>query len=313
MSYAIYADAYKDENYSLSKDIASSLVARGEEVIVAHQQMVPEALYPHPQIHVDEDFLGKPVDALDQTTYPPELYADCEAFLSLGGDGTFLATAHKAHYLDCPLVGVNLGSLGFMTEIDPEQMPQALDKLVAGDYTLQERMTLEVTLIKDGVPGKRYFALNDAVVNRGTVDRIVPVELSINDRYIETIQCDGVIVSTPTGSTGYAMAAGGPIVDPSMELLQITPICPHSLHSRSYLVNSKDEISLSLAHEYKNSPLLSIDGRSAENLQAMHTRVVVKRGAQNVKIISLTEQDFFRDLPAKLRGRSYDPRRCSTP
>lgn len=301
MSIAIYSDPFKDIDYRLSTAAACKLVDLGRDVIISHPVACPSSY--RSKITVDEGFLAQRIETLAKNEPDLELYRDCELVLSFGGDGTFLATAHKAHRLGIPLVGVNLGSLGFMTEIDPMDLMAALEQIDRGDYEIEERMTLDVRLeTEDGEEG-RFLALNDAVVSRGTGARILSLELYLEGRYIETIQCDGVIVSTPTGSTGYAMAAGGPIVDPTMELMQITPICPHSLHSRSYVVRTDEVVGLRLYQGYRDLPPLSIDGRNAGYLEAQRNWVNVRKGEQPVKIAVLKAQDFFRELPDKLRGR----------
>lgn len=301
MSIAIYSDPYKDTDYRLSTSAACKLVELGRDVIISHPVACPPGY--RSKITVDEGFLAQRIESLGQCEPDRELYKDCELVISIGGDGTFLATAHKAHRLGIPLVGVNLGSLGFMTEIDPLDLNASLEQIDRGDYEIEERMTLDVRLETDLGEEEQFLALNDAVVSRGTGARILSLELYLDGRYIETIQCDGVIVSTPTGSTGYAMAAGGPIVDPTMELMQITPICPHSLHSRSYVVRTDEVIGLRLYQGYRDLPPLSIDGRNSGYLEAQRTWVNVSKGEQPVKIAVLKAQDFFRELPDKLRGR----------
>lgn len=301
MRIAIYSDPYKDIDYRLSTAAACKLVELGRDVIISHPVVCPPGY--ESMITVDEGFLAQRIEHLGQSQPDPSLYEDCEMILSFGGDGTFLATAHKAYRLGIPLVGVNLGSLGFMTEIDPIDLDAALEQIDRGDYEIEERMTLDVRLETDGSGEEQFIALNDAVVSRGTGARILSLELYLDGRYIETIQCDGVIVSTPTGSTGYAMAAGGPIVDPTMELLQITPICPHSLHSRTYVVRTDEVVGLRLYQGYRDLPPLSIDGRNAGYLEAQRTWVNVCKGERPVKIAVLKAQDFFRELPDKLRGR----------
>ncbi len=230
-------------------------------------------------------------------------FKDIDLMISMGGDGTFLNAVHALKSKQVPIVGINLGSVGFLTEIRPSDLENGLERVLAGDYFIEERMLLMITC-KDAEGKEKYqaFALNEALLSRGASQRIIPVELFFDGRYIETIRCDGLLVATPTGSTGYAMAAGGPIVHPDLELLSITPICPYSLHNRSYLLNPDTTVSLSLDH-YPAVASLSADGRTDMDF-VYGDRVTISMSDQKLKRICLHEKHFFEDLPDKLRGRA---------
>ncbi|MDI9498101.1 MAG: NAD(+)/NADH kinase [Bacillota bacterium] len=231
---------------------------------------------------------------------------DLDLVISLGGDGTFLNAVHLAWPHEVPVLGVNLGSLGFLAEVDPAALETAVAALAEGRCQIEPRMMLE-TLIEDGSGQEkgRGFALNEVLLTRASNLRIVPIDLSINGRTIERVTCDGLMVSTPTGSTGYAMAAGGPIVDPTLELLQLTPVAPHSLHNRSYVLTPDSVVCLTLG-PYPYDALLSVDGRQHMHIR-FGDRIHVRRAATRLQLLRLGASAFFRDLPQKLRGRAEPP------
>lgn len=240
-------------------------------------------------------------DSADRSA-APAAFQDCDLILSLGGDGTFLNAVHAAYPHDIPVAGVNLGSLGFLAEILPEQLEDSLRRLVSGDYSTARRTVLDVCVLDGG--GRtlhRDFALNEAVLSRGHSPRILPIELWIDGDFTELVPSDGLMVSTPTGSTGYAMAAGGPIIQPSMELMLITPICPHTLHNRSYIIAPDSTVELKIPY-YPYRPVLSIDGQRDIRMDCTQS-VRVRKAGQPLRVARLNATAFFSDLPQKISGR----------
>ena len=231
-------------------------------------------------------------------------FACCDVIISMGGDGTFLNAVHGSPEPGIPILGMNLGSLGFMAEVQRDEIRPALDRIINGDYQIEERMMLDVRSVnRFGEETFHGFALNEVLLSRGGNSRIVPIELSLDGRYIELISADGLMVSTPTGSTGYAMAAGGPSVHPSMNLLQITPVCPHSLHNRTYIVPPTGVVKLNL-RQYPYMAMLSADGR--EEIPFADTdEVELKQAERKLRLIRLQDHNFYQELPGKLRGRAY--------
>lgn len=232
-------------------------------------------------------------------------YTTCDLAICLGGDGTFLSLVHLVGCDSVPLIGVNLGSVGFLPEILPDRLQSAIKRLVAGDYHLEKRMMLEVScydqhqkLLGEG------FALNDAVVSRGGSARILTLDLTINQENVDRIPGDGLIISTPTGSTAYSLSAGGPIIHPELSLILITPICPHTLHNRSYIASDSSRIVVGIS-EYPCDALVSIDGRR-EIYVASGGSVVIRRSPDPLKMIRLGNDNFYVALPQKIqaRGRS---------
>lgn len=233
-----------------------------------------------------------------------------DLLITLGGDGTLLRGARSVAPYHTPVLGVNLGYLGFLTAVPPTQLAQALDQLLAGDYWLDRRFTLEASVLRDGdSAGPSYVALNDAVLHKGGFARVVRLAVYVGeDRWeVGTYSADGVIISTPTGSTAYSLSAGGPIVVPSVDCILATPICPHTLAVRPLVVPSSMEISVEVLTPSEEI-ILTIDGQEGAKLLP-GDRVVVRRGAAEVPLVRLPGQNFFSTLRRKLHwgiGRS-DP------
>ncbi len=202
--------------------------------------------------------------------------------ISLGGDGTFLSTARK--FNDIPIVGINLGNLGFLSEIDKDNMETELNKLLIGDFKIEERFLLECD-----TAGKRLYALNDMVVSRGTFNKILTLEVYFDDKFVDSYRADGIIVSTPTGSTAYSLSAGGPIIEPKLDVLVITPICAHSLHQRP-IVTSSDVIIKIITTA--NTFSVMADGQEFSENESI-SNVIIKRSDRNVKVIKTSGNCFF--------------------
>ena len=157
----------------------------------------------------------------------------------LGGDGTFLRVSRELAYTNIPILGINLGHKGFLAEIEVDQLAVSLQKLIDKDYKLGKRMMLYTEVLREGKNFASSISLNDVIISRGPFSRIINLDTYINDDFLETYPGDGVIIASPTGSTGYSLSAGGPVVNPDLNLLLITPICPHLLYQRSVVVNGK--------------------------------------------------------------------------
>lgn len=229
-------------------------------------------------------------------------YATCDAILCLGGDGTFLSAVQSHSLTGVPLIGVNLGSLGFLAEIRPADLPQSVRAILDGRYRIEDRMMLDVAARDaEGRTKSRHVALNDAVVSRGGISRILTLELHIDGRYVETVPGDGLIVSSPTGSTGYSLSSGGPIIRPDLSMILVTPICPHTLHNRSYITSGDGEAE-AVVCEYPYDAVLTVDGRT-ETLLSPGDRVTVRRADKPLRLLRLGPSDFFAALPSRLYAR----------
>ncbi len=219
----------------------------------------------------------------------------------LGGDGSLLAAARLAAPLGVPILGVNLGHLGFLSEVEEEKVFEAIETVAAGSYRIEQRMMLDACVERDGEQVGRYTGLNDAVVNKSGFSRMITVDIMVGSEYVQTVPADGVIVSTPTGSTAYSLSAGGPIVNPLFECLIITPICPHTLYSRSQIISGDEEVRVVLSSSGRDT-VLTVDGQVGYSLRA-GDQVRVRKSVHSAQFVRLRDHSFYNILREKLRER----------
>jgi NAD+ kinase len=217
----------------------------------------------------------------------------------LGGDGTLISVARLVGDRQVPILGVNLGSLGFLTEITLDELYPALESCLSGDYRLSERMMLRVDLVRDGQAIKSHQVLNDMVINKGALARIIDLETAVNGNHLTTFKADGLIISTPTGSTGYSLAANGPIVHPDLDCLVITPICPHTLTNRPIVVSSDALITIRLQSQNEDV-YLTLDGQVGFELKYGDT-IGIERAAHRTRLVMSRSKDYFEVLRTKLK------------
>lgn len=226
------------------------------------------------------------------------LAGEIELAVVLGGDGTLLTAAKPLAAAGRPILGINLGHLGFLAEVEMGEVDEALDRLVRGEYRIEERMMLTATVRRPKRPEQEYLALNDVVLNRGTLARIVTLEAVAGDERIERFRGDGLIVSTPTGSTAYSLAAGGPILSPSVAAILLTPICPHTLYARSLVLPSEVELRLRVLAS-SEEVMLTVDGQAGEGLRA-GDEVSIVRAPVVTRLIRIKPPGFFRVVQTRL-------------
>jgi NAD+ kinase len=230
---------------------------------------------------------------------PADIIDQAELVVVLGGDGTLISVARMVGERGLPIFGVNLGSLGFLTEITLDELYPALESCLKGDYSISERMMLSATVERDGDLISENRVLNDAVINKGALARIIDLETTVNDNYLTTFRGDGVIVSTPTGSTGYSLSANGPILHPELDCFVICPICPHTLTNRP-LVVSGDAI-ITVALKCMNEDVcLTLDGQVGMKLQCGDV-IRIARSKQRTRLIISSSRDYFEILRTKLK------------
>ena len=224
---------------------------------------------------------------------------DVDLLITLGGDGTLLRGARLVATSGTPVLGVNLGHLGFLTSVPPDELEECLDLLYAGDYWLDRRFTLIAIVERpNGRPGAEFLALNDAVLHKGGFARVVRIRVEVDGQEVATYSADGIILSTPTGSTAYALSASGPVVDPSVECILATPICPHTLGIRPVVLPASSEI-LVQALPPMEQLMLTVDGQDGAGLTP-GDRLVVRRGPATVPLVRFAGQNFFTTLRRKL-------------
>ncbi|HEX2956049.1 MAG TPA: NAD(+)/NADH kinase [Chitinispirillaceae bacterium] len=241
------------------------------------------------------------------------LSSECEflqatdALVSIGGDGTFLSVAHMCRFVQKPIIGINLGGLGYLTDIGPEDIEASLLQINEGNYRTISRMVLEASLYRDGKKIITYHALNDIFINRINTTRMTAISAWYGNDFITDFFADGVIVATPNGSTAYSLSAGGPIVEPNLKAFLLTPICPHSLTERPIILSSDNAIKLVIS-ETNSDCLLSADGLESVQLQ-YKDEIIIHYGGDQTNLIQLTERSYFSLLRKKLDwGKAYKNR-----
>ena len=224
---------------------------------------------------------------------------ESDLLLVLGGDGTILATAREATPRGIPILPINMGSLGFLTSFMAEELYPALEAVLEGRTTVDERVLLQVERVHNEEVLTHQWVLNEAVVHKGTLARMIELELYIDGSFVCRYRADGLIVATPTGSTAYSMSAGGPIVHPAVESILITPICPHTLSDRPVVVPDTSMIELRVA-DNSDSVFLTLDGQTGVPM-AVGDRVKIGRAAERLKLIQPPNKSYFEILRSKLK------------
>lgn len=222
-----------------------------------------------------------------------------EMVIVLGGDGTLLSVARLVGAHDVPILGVNLGGLGFLTEITLEELDRVLERVFQGDFVTDERVLLNAAVIRREETMAEFTVLNDAVINKGALARIIDLETTINGEYLTTFKSDGLIISTPTGSTAYNLSAGGPIVYPSLHCIIITPICPHTLTNRPIVIPDDVEIRAILKTK-QQEVLLTLDGQQGFVLE-FEDVVEVRKAEGRILLIKSPYRHYFEVLREKLK------------
>lgn len=230
-----------------------------------------------------------------------EIFNDSGFIIVLGGDGTILGIARDAAQYETPILGINLGHLGFLAEVEISGMFKSLDTVLSGNVKIEKRMMLEA-LVSRGSSQKSYYALNDVVITRGALSRIIKINVYINDEMAFSLNGDGLIVSTPTGSTAYSLSAGGPIISPDLSVIALTPICPHSLSDRSTIIVSENEHIKADLLENEGDAFLTIDGQEGCKIEPDEC-VLIKKAPYKAHLIKIQNRSFYSILRNKLTER----------
>lgn len=238
---------------------------------------------------------GCVVEALE----PDELAGTVDLMLVLGGDGTMIATARMLGDKEVPVLGVNYGGLGYLAEFRVEELYTALESILEGNYRIDTRVMLSVQLMRGDKEVARTRVLNDAVINKSALARIIEIEASLNQQFVNSFRADGLIVSTPTGSTAYNLSAGGPVIYPSMNAVVITPICPFTLSNRPLVVPDDAVIELRLK-THTEDVALTLDGQVGFPLE-VEDRVVIRKSRTTFQLVQPMNRNYFEVLRDKLR------------
>ncbi|NLO07922.1 MAG: NAD(+)/NADH kinase [candidate division WS1 bacterium] len=252
-----------------------------------------------------EVVLGRPLAeacSLDCEIADDLAEAGVDLTLVMGGDGTFLAAARMMAPTGTPLLGVDLGAFGFLAEEEPSRVLSEIGRLVAGDFEVEERLMLTVCLRRKGEICEQYLGLNDAVLATGSFRRLMRLKLHVNDQHAADFAADGLIIATPTGSTAYSLSAGGPVVDPNVEAILITAICPHTLSTRPLVVRADSQLCVTLepSRQPQDQMALTIDGQETIALMPGDC-VEVARAEYRTRVVQLGRRTFYDRLRTKLR------------
>ena len=275
----------KPEALALAATAIKWLEKRGIQVLLDHE--IAEKLgHPH---HLEKDAIP----------------SQAEMLIVMGGDGTLLSVARLKGIEAIPILGINVGSLGFLTETYKEEMVQVLEKVIAGEFETDERLMLEATVYRRGKVVEQNTVLNDIVINKGALARIIDLETYIDGGYLTTYKADGLILSTPTGSTAYSLAAGGPILHPSLNTIIMNPICPHTLTNRPLVL--PDSVNVRVVLKSANQDVhITLDGQAERPLGAEDV-VEAKKARSHIRLIRSPFKTYFELLRTKLRwgGANY--------
>jgi NAD+ kinase len=251
----------------------------------------------HIQVYVDEDIA--PLIHHPLSSPRSEISQQVDFLIVLGGDGTLLSTVRDMEGKNVPILGVNLGGLGFLTETTLEELFSVLEQVLEGRIETEKRMKLCARVLRQGEWVGEYLVLNDVVITKSVLARIINLRSSIDGAYVTTYRGDGVIISTPTGSTAYSLAAGGPIVYPSMDSILITPVCPHTLTNRPLLIHDRATVEFTLESE-DSDVRLTLDGQIGCALHPFD-RVCVTKAKDYVFFVKSPFKDYFQILRTKLK------------
>ena len=247
-------------------------------------------------------YISEPDKDGDQRYDFSDMPGDIECVLVLGGDGTLLQAARELLQRHIPLLGINLGTLGFLTSAEKSELPKCLDSVLDDSCSIDERMMLEGVAYHGSEKIQMNIALNDVIIARAGFSRLVELKIYVNGELLSIYNADGIIVSTPTGSTGYSLSAGGPIIFPQTDVIVITPICPHTLQARSLVVSGEDRIMIEIGRRrktQKEEAMVTFDGRSAQELET-GDRIEIYKAQETTQLIRLKGRSFYQVLQNKI-------------
>jgi len=227
-----------------------------------------------------------------------EISQQADLLIVLGGDGTLLSVARAAHPHNIPILAVNLGSLGFLAEISIEELYPTLENILAGKFEIENRMLLNACIWRNGEKVEDHNVLNDVVINKGAVARVINLQVLVNGQYMTSYRADGLIIATPTGSTAYSLSAGGPIIHPSMHTLVLSPICPLMLTNRSILIPDQSKIQVKLAAEY-DDVRITLDGQESYDMKGQDI-LEIKKTKTTLQLIRGPNKNYYQILRDKL-------------
>lgn len=280
MTIAIFGNTLRPETIREVKHIVEFLQLRGVNVVLSQELRHDAFNREYPSV---EDYIAHSDDSIDFA-------------LSVGGDGTFLTTASLVGHLDIPILGINCGHLGYLAEVQTDTIDAVLDQLITNSYTIEQRRMLEVTSQQGGKIVSPY-ALNEVAILKSGLSSMITIDVSLNGEFLHKYKADGLLVATPTGSTAYNLSAGGPLLDPHVNAIILTPVATHSLNIRPLVVLDDSKIDVKISSRNGNY-LLSVDGRSQVLNQDIQLHI--ERSQRTVKLVRINGQTFMQSLKDKL-------------
>jgi len=266
----------KDNVFNITHELAASIISQACTPIIL-------------------DKISKEIGFSEYGKSEEEIYRQSDFITVLGGDGTLLGVARVSAMYNTPIMGINLGTLGFLTDCEQSEAKNAISKVLKGEYKLEKRMMLEVSA--QGKP--KLIGLNDICVTRGAFSRIINIKIYVNDELLNSFPADGIVISTPTGSTAYNLSAGGPILIPSAEMMVITPICPHTLNVRSLVVSGNDKVRVEINEATDSEISMSVDGQINSVIRG-NTSINIKKSQYYTTIIKTNDISFYDVLRKKI-------------
>ena len=260
------------------------------------KKMVDFVLKKGCEVYVSETFSDVHPDVI--ATSSSEMYKSVAFVVVIGGDGTILRVARSAAIFDTPILGINFGTLGYLADVEKVNAIDAIEKVLNGDFTIENRMMLEPYVERGCVSHEINLALNEVCITNSVCSRMIKLSVEVNGEYFDTFRADGIIVSTPTGSTAYNLSAGGPILSPHTELMTITHICPHTLYARPFVIDGNDVVRIRVQSNYNNVQM-SCDGQSTVQMKNDDV-IVVKKSRYVTRIIKTTNMNFYDILRRKM-------------
>ena len=234
---------------------------------------------------------------------PPELSQRCDLLLSLGGDGTLLYTARAAVPAEKPIVGINLGRLGFLVDISPEEAAVCLEEILEGRFVEERRLVLEIEIVRSGQVTRQELAINETVIHRWVTPSMIELSIYVDGRFFSTHRADGLIVATPTGSTAYALSGGGPILHPSLKAIVLVPINPHTLTNRPIVIDDDSKLEIAFNQKEEINAQITCDDISIPDV-LISDRIQIQKDPKPIRILHPTDYDFFDILRVKLNWSS---------
>lgn len=275
----LFLGYYKDSNLKLAHEVCRTILNLGGKPLIQESADAAHAL-PDAEHLPDEAF-----------------FSSMEVALSLGGDGTLLSASRKVAPYGIPVLGINLGHLGFLSELERDDF-HLLSQLFRGEYVIENRMRLQVTAARSGEEPLQFSALNDAVISRGFYSKLIDLEITADGNYLNRYTADGIIIATPTGSTAYSLSAGGPVIEPDIEVFSVVPVCPHSIGTRPLVLSSEKKLTVQVESQLGNGFSLSVDGDSAE--LPLGSEITIQKSPEVTRLIRMKNRNFYDVLRHKL-------------